>query len=121
MITLKGHKDALTSVAFPADGNSLATSGREGSLRLWRAAEKPGSSQSREADLQSIVSVMSTSPRPARRQAAREKNVNLTHSVRALTLPLNDAISGHITFGLRSAPLSVASAPLESKHQRKAV
>ena len=40
LITLKGHKEAVTSVTFSADGNSLATSGNDGSLLLWRAAKR---------------------------------------------------------------------------------
>jgi WD40 repeat protein len=40
LITLKGHKEAVTSVTFSDDGNSLVTSGRDGSLRLWRTTER---------------------------------------------------------------------------------
>jgi WD40 repeat protein len=40
---LKGHTDAVTALAFSADRCLLATTGRDGSARLWNvASSKPG-------------------------------------------------------------------------------
>ncbi|MFH9819808.1 WD40 repeat domain-containing protein [Streptomyces sp. NPDC017230] len=33
--TLTGHTDYAHSVAFPPDGNTLSTSGDDGTVRLW--------------------------------------------------------------------------------------
>src|SRR5262249_49812907 len=37
-ITLKGHKGDILCTAFSRDGNTLATGSRDGTLRLWQAA-----------------------------------------------------------------------------------
>jgi WD40 repeat protein len=37
-VTLRGHTDAITSLAFLPDGQTLVTAARDGTVRLWPAA-----------------------------------------------------------------------------------
>ncbi len=38
VLTLTGHADEITAVAFSPDGRTLATATRHGPVKLWRAA-----------------------------------------------------------------------------------
>jgi WD40 repeat protein len=38
LMTLIGHADKVTSVTFSTDGQSLATSGNDGVVRIWRGS-----------------------------------------------------------------------------------